>query len=63
METLIKTVVSSLLVNQSIVVGTKLINNRPVTDREKTGLGLALLVFAMVSVATSQPETNALTKR
>jgi hypothetical protein len=63
METLIKTVVSSLLVNQGVVVGTKLINNRPVTDREKTGLGLALLVFALVSVATSQTETNALTKR
>jgi hypothetical protein len=63
METLIKTVVSSLLVNQGVAVGTKLINNRPVTDREKTGLGLALLVFALVSVATSQTETNALTKR
>jgi hypothetical protein len=56
MGELVMAIVSSILVNQSVAVGSKIINNKRVTRSEREGLGLALLTFALVNLAT-QPTT------
>jgi hypothetical protein len=61
MGELAKAIVQALLVNQSVAVGSKVISNKRVTAREKEGLGLALVAYALVHLATSAatPDTPA----
>lgn len=55
MGELAKAVVSTLLFNQSVTVGSKLINNKRVTGSEREGLGIALVAYLFVHLATSNP--------
>jgi hypothetical protein len=58
MGELAKAIVRALLVNQGVAVGSKVINNKRVTAREKESLGLALVAYALVHLATAIPTSN-----
>ncbi len=63
MGELAKAIVRALLVNQGVAVGSKVINNKRVTAREKESLGLALVAYALVHLATSTPTSDVLAKQ
>jgi hypothetical protein len=58
MGELAKAIVRALLINQGAAVGSKVINNKRVTAREKESLGLALVAYALVHLATSTPTSD-----
>lgn len=59
MGELIRAVVNTILVNQSVTIGSKIINNKRVTQSEREGLGLALIACALVHLVTSKPTPSA----
>jgi len=59
MGELAKAIVSTILFNQSVAIGSKVINNKRVTQGEREGLGIALIAYIFVHAATSQPVPNA----
>jgi hypothetical protein len=63
MGELAKAIVRALLVNQSVAVGSKVISNKRVTAREKESLGLALVAYALVHLATSTTTPNTSAKQ
>lgn len=63
MGELAKSIVRALLVNQSVAVGSKVISNKRVTAREKESLGLALIAYALIHLATSTATPDTATKQ
>lgn len=59
MEELVKAAVNTILFNQSVAVGSKIINNKRITQSEREGLGLALIACALVHLVTSKPTPSA----
>lgn len=58
MEEVFKIVAKSLLIQQSVNVGSKLINNRRITKNEEKGFWLSLLFFGLMNLPTQQPAYN-----
>ncbi len=63
MDDLIKTVAKSLFVQQSVNVGSKLVNNKRVTKNDEQGFWLSLLFLGLVNLPTQQPVANMLARR
>lgn len=63
MEDILKTVAKSLLVHQSVSLGSKLIKNKRVTKNDEQGFWLSLLFFGLMNSSASQPAPNALVRR
>ena len=63
MDDLLKTVAKSLFVQQSVNVGSKLINNKRVTKNDEQGFWLSLLFLGLVNLPTQQPAASTLARR
>lgn len=63
MDDLLKTVAKSLFVQQSVNVGSKLVNNKRVTKNDEQGFWLSLLFLGLVNLPTQQPAPNTLARR
>jgi len=63
MDELLKTVAKSLFVQQSVNVGSKLINNKLVTKNDEQGFWLSLLFLGLVSLPAQPPASNTLARR
>lgn len=59
----IKTIAQGLFVQQSINLGTKIINGKRVTKSDEQGFWLSLLLFGIVNLPAQQPAPNMLAKR
>ena len=63
MEDVLKAVAKGLFVQQSVNVGSKLINNKRVTKNDEQGFWLSLLLFGLVNLPAPQPVPNTLARR
>lgn len=63
MEDILKTVAKSLLVHQSVNLGSKLINNKRVTKNDEQGFWLSLLFFVLMNPHAPPPAPNMLARR
>ncbi len=61
MEELLKAIAKGVFVQQSVTLGSKLVNNKRVTKSEEQGFWLSLLFLGLVNLP-QQPPTNTLAK-
>ncbi len=58
MEEVLKSVAKTLLVQQSVNVGSKLISNKRVTKNDEKSFWLSLLFFGLMNLPTQRPIPN-----
>jgi hypothetical protein len=63
MEDVLKAVAKGLFIQQSVSVGSKLINNKRVTKNDGQGFWLSLLFFGLMNLPAPQPAHNTLARR
>jgi hypothetical protein len=62
MEEFLKAVAKGIFVQQSVNLGSKIVNNKRVTKSEEQGFWLSLLFLGLVNLPPQQPPTNTLAK-
>jgi hypothetical protein len=63
MEELLKAIAKGIFVQQSISVGSKIVNNKRVTKTDEQGFWLSLLFFGLVNLPAQQPASDTLVRR
>jgi hypothetical protein len=63
MEEALKAIAKGLFVQQSVSVGSKLINSKRVTKNDEQGFWLSLLFFGLTHLPTPQPVPKTLARR
>jgi hypothetical protein len=63
MEDVLKAIAKGLFVQQSVNVGSKIINNNRVTKSDEQGFWLSLLFFGLMNLPAPQPLPNTLARR
>jgi len=63
MEDILKAIAKGLFIQQSVNVGSKLVNNKRVTRNDEQGFWLSLLLFGLVSLPAQPPAPNTIPKR
>ena len=63
MEEFLKAIAKGIFVQQSVNVGSKLINNKRVTKNDEQGFWLSLLFLGLVNLPTQQPAPNTTDRR
>jgi hypothetical protein len=63
MEDILKAIAKGLFIQQSVNVGSKLINNKRVTRNDEQGFWLSLLLFGLVSLPAQPPAPNTIARR
>lgn len=58
MQELLKAIAKGVFVQQSVTVGSKIVNNKRVTKSEEQGFWLSLLFLGLVNLPPPQPPTN-----
>lgn len=58
MQELLKAIAKGVFVQQSVTVGSKIVNNKRVTKSEEQGLWLSLLFLGLVNLPPQQPPAN-----
>jgi hypothetical protein len=58
MQELLKVIAKGVFVQQSITLGSKIVNNKRVTKSEEQGFWISLLLLGLVNLPTQPPPTN-----
>jgi hypothetical protein len=58
MRELLKAIAKGVFVQQSVTVGSKIVNNKRVTKSEEQGFWLSLLFLGLVNLPPQPPPTN-----